>query len=263
MPERPTIKFGYDGPWVIPVRRVTVDRTRPAPDPYRGTPFEKFVPIPADCKPWVDAQETHWEAFFSMDVRFRVVDRERGLVEIPPEMKGHVGSFAPFHVGIYTGIRIKTTPYWATRISSPVMGHQMWTVEDALIETDWYQWFKNFSVIRINSSTPDEVFIPRGQPLCWISVVPKPGIVQEGSFDDADWMEFREKEQRYRMKELGYWDKSKSRPSSNPSQVFYPTYKVESNLQEPPEQEDYNDTLIQENFDRESEPEDFGQEGED
>ena len=56
-----------------------------------------------------------------------------------------LGGIGPFHVGVYTGVRIKTAPGWLTLIDRVADQRRVdslpFTTETAIPETDWYTRF--------------------------------------------------------------------------------------------------------------------------
>lgn len=230
--ERPVIKFGYDGDWVLRVKPGRADRSRLLSADYEGTAFAgKFVPAPIDCRPWVDAQVGGWDLFFSMDIEFRVEDIGRGLFSVPPAMTGKLGAFGPFHLGIYTGVRIKTSPGWVTlidRVADPATRDRLpFTTETAVIETDWYTWFKNFAVIRPILSrfrAGEVVTIARGTPLCRVRVVPRQELVVSEEFTAEDRAAHEAALAEYNRAELALRDQRRYRSAG--SGTFYPLYKL-------------------------------------
>jgi hypothetical protein len=233
--ERPLIKFGYDGDWVIRAQRGRADRGRHSASDYADTAFAgRFVPAPIDCKPWVDAQMGGWDLFFSMDVTFMVTDVERGLFSVPTEMSGRIGSFGPFHVGVYSGVRIKTSPGWVAvidRVADPKTRDALpFTTETAILETDWYTWFKNFVVIRprlSRLSAMDAITIERGTPLCRVRIAPRFELVACEEFNAEDEAEHKRAMEEYTQAELEMWDQHRFRPATS-GQAFYPLYKLRS-----------------------------------
>jgi hypothetical protein len=233
--ERPLIKFGYDGDWVIRARPGSADRSRHAPSEYEGTQFDaKFVPAPIDCKPWVDGQRGGWDLFFSMDLTFMITDIERGIFSVPAEMKGKIGTFGPYHLGVYSGVRIKTSPGWVTlidRVADPKVRDALpFTTETAILETDWYPWFKNFVVIRplLSRFTPmDVVNIERGTPLCRVRVLPRQELVACEEFTAEDHAEHKRALDEYTQEELAMNAQQRFRSSGGVG-VFYPLYKLRS-----------------------------------
>lgn len=233
--ERPLIKFGYDGDWVLRAKPGRADRSRHASSEYEGTQFDgKFVPAPIDCKPWVDAQAGGWDLFFSMDLTFMVTDVEKGLFSIPAEMNGKIGTFGPFHLGVYSGVRIKTSPGWVTlidRVADPKIRDSLpFTTETAILETDWYTWFKNFVVIRpiLSRFTPmDVVNIERGTPLCRVRVLPRRELVACEEFTDDDYAEMKRAQDEYTQEELAMNAQQRFRSAGGVG-VFYPLYKIRS-----------------------------------
>lgn len=233
--ERPWIKFGYDGDWVLRAQSGRADRSRHHASHYEGTEFAgRFVPSPIDCKPWVDAQVGGWDLFFSMDISFVVADQERGLFTVPQEMSGRIGAFGPYHLGVYSGVRIKTAPGWVSlvdRIADPKTRDSLpFTTETAIIETDWYTWFKNFVVIRpalARFQTGDVINIDRGTPLCRVRVVPRSELVSWGEFSAEDDAEHVRRVEEYKQAELKMFEERRFRASGE-RDVFYPLYKLRS-----------------------------------
>lgn len=233
--ERPLIKFGYDGDWVIRARPGRADRSRHAPSEYEGSAFDgKFVPAPIDCRPWVDGQTSGWDLFFSQDVSFMITDVERGLFSVPAEMTGKIGTFGPFHLGVYSGVRIKTAPGWVTlvdRVADPKLRDSLpFSTEAAILETDWYFWFKNFVVIRplLSRFTPlDVVNIERGTPLCRIRVLPRQELVAQEEFTADDYEELQRASAAYTEEELSMNAQQRFRAAGDGG-LFYPIYKLRS-----------------------------------
>jgi len=230
--EDPLIKFGYDGDWVIRVQPGKADSTRNDPARYEDSTFAgKFVPSPIDCRPWIDAQLGGWDLFFSLDLTFMVIDRERGLFACPKQMKGQIESFAPFHLGVYTGVHIRTAPGWVTlveRVADPKVRDTLpFTTESAVLETDWYYWFKNFIVLRPNLAGLEDmqtVNIARGTPMCRIRVLPRFDLVKSAEFDEADYAELKSADEEYKREELAMRDQNRYRGSGDTS--YYPLYKI-------------------------------------
>jgi hypothetical protein len=230
--EKPVIKFGYDGDWVIRAQPGKADRARNDPARYTDSSFAgKFVPSPIDCRPWIDAQTAGWDLFFSIDLTFIVSDVERGLFGCPKEMKGRVESFAPFHLGVYTGVHIKTAPGWVTLVErvadAKVRDALPFTTESAILETDWYYWFKNFIVIRPDLTRVKEldvINIARGTPMCRVRVLPRHDLVQSTEFDEADYAELKRASEEYAREELAMRDDHRYRNSGESS--YYPLYKL-------------------------------------
>lgn len=231
--ERPLIKFGYDGDWVLRAKPGRADRSRHPSSEYQGSQFDgKFVPAPIDCKPWVDGQVGGWDLFFSMDLTFMVTDVERGLFSVPAEMNGKVGAFGPFHLGVYSGVRIRTSPGWVTlidRVADPKIRDSLpFTTETAVLETDWYTWFKNFVVIRPHLSRlapMDVINIERGTPLCRVRVIPRQELVACEEFTPEDDAELKRAIEEYTQTELSMNAQQRYR-SAGGSAVFYPLYKL-------------------------------------
>jgi hypothetical protein len=232
--DSPVIKFGYEGDWVLRAQPGKADRSRNDPARYADSSFEgKFVPSPIDCRPWIEAQVNGWDLFFSIDLTFMITDRERGLFGCPKEMKGKVESFAPFHLGVYTGVHILTAPGWVTlveRVADPKVRDSLpFTTESAILETDWYFWFKNFIVIRPDLKkleNMDVVNIPRGTPMCRVRVLPRSELVTMEEFDDDDWKELRRARDEYQREELAMRDKQRFRGGGEAT--YYPLYKIRS-----------------------------------
>ncbi|MFO0548331.1 MAG: hypothetical protein U0271_08095 [Polyangiaceae bacterium] len=231
--ERPLIKFGYDGDWVIRAVKGRADRSRHSQEQYAGTEFDnKFLPAPIDCKPWVDGQTSGWDLFFSMDVTFMVADIERGLFSVPPEMSGKIGAFGPFHLGVYTGVRIRTAPGWVTmidRVADPKIRESLpFSTETAILETDWYIWFKNFIVIRPDLSrlaVMDAITIERGTPLCRVRVIPRLELIESAEFSEEDYAELKRAQDDYTQTELAMNAQQRFR-AAGPKALFYPLYKL-------------------------------------
>ncbi len=228
----PLIKFGYDGDWVLRAQPAKADRSRYSPADYKDSSFTgKFVPSPIDCRPWIDAQSGGWDLFFSIDLTFIVSDVERGLFGCPQEMKGRVESFAPFHLGVYTGVHIKTPPGWVTLIErvadAKVRDGLPFTVESAILETDWYYWLKNFIVIRPDLTKLKEldvVNIARGTPMCRVRVLPRSDLVTAAEFDADDYAELQSTKDDYTKEELAMLADERFRNSGEGN--YYPLYKL-------------------------------------
>lgn len=233
--ERPLIKFGYDGDWVIRAKPGRADRSRHTPAEYAGSAFEgKFVPAPIDCRPWVDGQTSGWDLSFSMDLSFMITDVERGLFSVPAEMEGKIGTFGPFHLGVYSGVRIKTSPGWVTlidRVADPKVRDALpFVTEAAILETDWYTWFKNFVVIRpiLSRFSPlDVVNIERGTPLCRVRVLPRQELVACEEFSEEDHAELKRALDEYTQEELAMNAEQRFRAAGDGGH-FYPLYKLRS-----------------------------------